>query len=63
MTPQDFKTIRKELGLTQKQLGRALGFAGEEPDRQVRRIEAGSRETSGPVLKLLDYIKTYGVMT
>ena len=63
MTPEDFKTTRKELGLSQKEMGRALGFIGDEPDRQVRRLEAGTRNTTGPVLKVLDYIEKYGVLT
>ena len=47
MTPEQFKKIRKKLGLTAMQMGIALGLKGD-PGRTVRRYEAGEAIT-GPV--------------
>lgn len=59
MTPEQFKTIRKNLGLSVKDMAKALGLAEE---RSVRRYEDGTREISGPIKLCIKYIQTYGVM-
>lgn len=41
MTPADLTAARKRLGLTQPQLGRALGLSDANADRTVRRWEQG----------------------
>ncbi len=48
MTPKEFRTIRKKLGLSANEMGRALGLRGD-PGRTIRRYEAGDVEITGPV--------------
>lgn len=48
MTPEQFRKIRKKLGLSANQMGTALGLRGD-PGRTVRRYEAGDIEITGPV--------------
>jgi transcriptional regulator with XRE-family HTH domain len=45
MTPQQFKAIRRELGLTVRDFGRALGYQGNDNtiSVQVRQYECGDR--------------------
>lgn len=50
MTPAQFKTIRAELKLTQASLAERLGVS----IRQVKRLESGVSEISGPIGKLMD---------
>jgi len=40
MTPAELKTIRQNLGLSQRSLGEALGYSG----RSIRHWESGQRE-------------------
>jgi len=40
MTPVELKTIRQNLGLSQRKLGEALGYSG----RSIRHWESGQRE-------------------
>jgi len=40
MTPAELKTIRQNLGLSQRKLGEALGYSG----RSIRHWESGQRE-------------------
>lgn len=47
MTADEFKRIRKRLGLSARQMGQALGLRGD-PGRTVRRYEAGDIEITGP---------------
>ena len=49
MTPTELKEARKELGLTQSQMGSVLNL-GKNGDVTVRRWELGERDPSGPVL-------------
>ena len=48
MTPKEFRTIRKKLGLSANEMGRALGLHGD-PGRTVRRYESGGVKITGPV--------------
>lgn len=47
MTPDDLKTARQRLGLTQKGLAEALRL-GSNGGRTVRRWEAGDMPITGP---------------
>ena len=57
MTPDQFRKIRKDLGLSANQMGTALGLKGD-PGRTVRRYEAGDIEISGPVQTAMLAIKS-----
>jgi DNA-binding transcriptional regulator YiaG len=48
MTPDELKSARYRLGMTQHQLAEALQL-GIDGKRSVRRWEAGERPISGPV--------------
>ena len=50
MSPQEFRTIRRALGLSAEGCARVLGVSA---GRTIRRWEAGSREIPGPVLRLM----------
>lgn len=62
MTPDTLKSIRKELGLTQSELGRALGLSGKDPGHTVRMWELGKRPITGPVALCLQYMQKYGLI-
>lgn len=62
MTPEQLKSIRLDLGLTQSEFGRVLGLSGADPSRTVRLWEAGSRPISGPVQLCLAYIVKFGLI-
>ena len=49
----NIKQIRKELGLTQRQLAKELGLA-KNGDVYIRKIENGRAEPSGLLLKALE---------
>lgn len=49
MTPADLKARRQRLGLSQGQLAQALGMAGRNGERTVRRWESGEYDIPGPV--------------
>lgn len=49
MTAKEFEKARQKLGLTQREMGIALGLRGD-PGRTVRRYEAGDVEITGPVI-------------
>jgi transcriptional regulator with XRE-family HTH domain len=53
MTPEQFRTIRKELGLTQAQLAERLGLNV----LSVKRYESGDRTISKTVELLLECIQ------
>jgi hypothetical protein len=53
MTPKQFVTHRHKLGLSQAELGRALGFKGDGVNRTVRRFELGETDIPGPVANLM----------
>lgn len=51
MTPEQFKQIRSDLGITQKQLAEGL----KSSLRSVQRWESGERAISGPVQVCMGY--------
>ena len=51
MTPEQFKQIRSNLGITQKQLAEWL----KSSLRSVQRWESGERAISGPVMVCMGY--------
>jgi transcriptional regulator with XRE-family HTH domain len=50
MTPVQFKDARKALGLSQNAMAKSLGL---KTSRAIRQYEAGERQVSGPVAKLI----------
>ena len=54
MTPQRFKEIRKELGLTQVELAKKLGLA-TNGNVTIRRIETEKANPSGLICKALEF--------
>jgi DNA-binding transcriptional regulator YiaG len=56
MSPERFREIRKSLGMSQKDLARALNY-GIDGDRMIRRIESGTAKPSGPVIRLLEFLQ------
>lgn len=46
MTGEELKAIRRQLGLSTKELGRALGYTGADNtiSVQIRRYESGARD-------------------
>lgn len=52
MTPETFKSIRKRAGLTQAGVAAFLNLEANG-GRYIRAIEAGERNASGPVAKLM----------
>ena len=50
MTPADFSTYRKALGLSQSQAAEVLGYGS---NTRISEIEAGRRSPSDAVVKLL----------
>ncbi|WP_078708749.1 helix-turn-helix domain-containing protein [Consotaella salsifontis] len=65
MSPDDFRSWRERLNLTQAQAAMALGLAltkdGTTSDA-VRHYERGSRAIPETVAKLCRYIERYGVL-
>lgn len=53
MTPAEFKSARKALGLSQTAMAQALGISD---DRTVRRWEAGPQDVPGPVAVAVAYM-------
>lgn len=56
MTPDELKTIRTKLKLSQKELGQKLELGGPRPDRVIRRWEAGDAKISGPASVALRFM-------
>ena len=50
MTPAEFRSIRKKLGLSARKMAELLGL---KSGRTIRRYEAGDIPISGPVEKLI----------
>ncbi len=50
MTPQEFKTNREQLELTQAALGKKLGVS----DQQICNIEKGKKGASKSLIKLFE---------
>lgn len=57
MTPFEFQSSRKRLGLSVDEMARALRLAD---GRSVRRYEDGSRDISGPITLCLEYMLKHG---
>lgn len=57
MMPEQFKSIRKKLGLSQQEMADALRL---NSSRAVRAYELGEREISGPIQVCLAYMLEYG---
>jgi len=51
----NIKQIRKELGLTQRQLAKELGLA-KNGDVYIRKVENGRAQPSGLLLKALEML-------
>jgi len=49
MTPKQFRRIRRRIGLTRAQLGRALRLGGRDPHLLVTRFEKGDARITGPL--------------
>lgn len=60
MTPDELKSTRHQLGLTQRQLGEALGY-NEKDASTVRRWEYGARAIPPMAALLLRYMAKYGL--
>jgi len=58
MTPNEFKAIRRALGLSVKRTASLLGVASE---RTVRRWEQGDREIPGPAIVLMRLLQNGSV--
>lgn len=63
MTGDQFKTIRRELGLTARQLGKALGYRGNENTLgvQIRSFESDKREIPEPTGRLMEMFGRFGI--
>lgn len=62
MKPEEMRARREKLGLSQDQLGAALGLRPKSRGRSVRAYELGERQISGPIVYLMRYIEKYGVL-
>ena len=64
MTPTEIKALRKQLGLSQSEMGRLLGLKPENAGNTVRRWEMdrsikSHRTPSGPVVVAMTLIKWF----
>lgn len=63
MTPAEIKALRTALGLSQRDFGRALGLDGAHVKDTVSKWERGiGTGPSGPVLRVMAYIKSFGLL-
>lgn len=55
MTAEEFRAAREQLGLTQEEFGRRLGFVGQPLNigKSIRRLESGQRAIDGAVSRLV----------
>ena len=58
MTPQQFKDLRKSLGLTQTGMAMAL----RSTRRTINRYESGAIPIEKTALRVCEYLKKYGVL-
>lgn len=56
MTPTEIKEARRKLGLSAKELAKAVGIDGIHGGRTVRRWEAGDRKPSVAVVILIQHL-------
>ncbi|MAI17134.1 MAG: hypothetical protein CBC71_06240 [Rhodobacteraceae bacterium TMED111] len=59
MTPEEFKQIRLDLGLTQRGMAEAMGGVNY---RTVQRFESGEQPIERMALRVCQYIQEYGVL-
>jgi transcriptional regulator with XRE-family HTH domain len=57
MTPQQFKQIRKDLDLTQRQLANELGLSEKNGSNYIRKVENGKSQPSGLLIKAISLLK------
>lgn len=60
MTPTELKQLRHSLGLSQREMTEAMGLKSY---RSVQRMEAGEQPIEGAVLRVLEYMQKYGLLT
>ena len=53
-TPENIRSLRKRLGMTQQELGDFLGYS--QPQIRISELERGERNPSGAVQRLLDML-------
>lgn len=54
--PEKIKKARQEAGMTQKQVGMALGYSDKIADKYVRRWELGDRPVPNDKLRSLSQV-------
>lgn len=59
MTPDEMKSLRRDLGLTQSELADAFRLSEKGGKHSVREWETGTREPSGPVSLLYELIRDF----
>lgn len=57
MTPEEFKQLRLSLGLTQREMAKAMGGINY---RTVQRFETGEIKVERMALRVCEYLKIYG---
>ena len=57
MTPDEFKALRHDLGLSVVQMADALGLGGERAATTLREIENGARTPHGSTVKLAERLR------
>jgi len=61
MTGAELADIRRSLGLSTNQMGRALGYHGPNMHVTVRRYERGERPVPPTIARLAEMFKMHGV--
>lgn len=64
MTPEKFKEIRRDLGLSTVQIGRAFGYSGADTTiaANIRKFESGARPIPPAIARLARmYVRNGGV--
>jgi transcriptional regulator with XRE-family HTH domain len=64
MTPAEFKSIRKSLGLSTVAMGRALGYGGNDNtvSVQIRQYESGGRVIPPWIARLVAMYGRHGLL-
>ena len=62
ITAEGMREVRAELGMTQTELGVALGFTAAGARRSVCELESGRRPINGTLQKVMQYIRLYGLI-
>lgn len=63
MSPAALRAIRDHLGLTQTEMGRALGYSGPNTRQTVHRYETGEREAPPWIIRLAEMYRRHGIPT